>query len=104
MCEQAPSGFYNKLVEKYRDTANEDITNLRNGIVEKDGRQVGACAHRLKSSSANWGGRRMAKACERLEFAGKDNALEGADELLADIENELNVLLEILSNESSRAA
>ena len=104
MCEQAPSGFYNKLVEKYRDTANEDITNLRNGIVENDGRQVGACAHRLKSSSANWGGRRMAKACERLEFAGKDNALEGADELLADIENELNVLLEILSNESSRAA
>ena len=104
MCDQAPSGFYDKLVDKYKVTANDDIINLRQGIIEKDGYKVGSCAHRLKSSSANWGGRKMAKACERLEFAGKNNVLEGAEDLLNNIENELDVLLKILSNKPSKAA
>ena len=98
MCKQAPSGFYDKLVDKYKVSASDDIKNLRQGIIEKDGRQVGSCAHRLKSSSANWGGRRMAKACERLEFAGKNSALEEAETLLTDVEKEFSVLLKVLNN------
>ena len=84
--------------------AIQDIENLREGIEQADGQHVGSCAHRLKSSSANWGGRRMAKACERLEFAGKENALDGAEKLLIDVEKEFNVLLEILNNKLSKAA
>jgi len=104
MCAQAPSGFYDKLVDKYKISASDDIANLREGIIEKDGAQIGSCAHRLKSSSANWGGRRMAKACERLEFAGKNNALDEAEELLTDVEKELNVLLALLNDKLSKAA
>lgn len=104
MCAGAPDGFYDRLVDKYKISASEDITNLREGIIEKDGTRVGSCAHRLKSSSANWGGRRMAKACERLEFAGKNNALDEAEDLLTDVEKELNVLLALLNDKLSKAA
>ena len=104
MCAQAPCGFYDKLVDSYQVSASEDIENLRAGILENNGEYVGSCAHRLKSSSANWGGRRMAKACELLEFAGKDDALVGAEKLLIDVEKEFSVLLEILKRNISKAA
>ena len=46
----------------------------------------------------------MAKACERLEFAGKNNALDEAEDLLTDVEKELNVLLALLNDKLSKAA
>ena len=104
MCDQAPAGFYDKLVDKYKVSASEDIASLRQGIIEKDGPKTGSCAHRLKSSSANWGGRRMAKACQRLELAGKNNDLENAEQLVNYVEKEFKILLKILNNKLSKAA
>ena len=104
MCEQAPPGFYNRLIDKYDSSANEDITQLREAIETDDAACVGSCAHRLKSSSANWGAKRLASACQNLELAGKAAQLDNASELLEKIEVEFEEVLIKLKSRSSRAA
>lgn len=104
MCEQAPPGFFNSLLDKYIQSSCADIQKLNAGVSSGDGLLVGATAHRLKSSSANWGGQRLAEACQILESAGKNNTLENAGALLQKIEMEHQQLLSALRGQESRAA
>jgi len=104
MCSNASPGFYNNLLQKYRDASIEDINILKSAIESKDGNLIGATSHRLKSSSISWGGRAMADACQLLENAGKDNQLTDADQLLDQIIENQTMLLDVLENRAQKAA
>lgn len=103
MCEQASEGFFDKLVSKYIEGSNEDLTTLQSAIINSDAELVRTSAHRLKSSSANLAGERVAELCQRLESAGRENDLSDAEALLKSLEVEVDELISQLS-EHRRAA
>ena len=104
MASQAPGGFYDRLVSKYTEGSAEDISRITAAIENQDADTVSASAHRLKSSSANWGARQMAAACQELESAARAGRLEQATAYLNTIEAELQRVLLALSHPQSKAA
>jgi len=101
MCEQASDGFYDRLYEKYVVSAKEDLQNIANALEEKDAATVGSSSHRLKSGSANWGGKRMAAYCQELETSAKDDNLTNAAELVKILHDEYEILIDELRSEGN---
>ncbi len=97
MCEQASEGFYDNLVAKYTEGSQEDLHSIKTAIKDGNAELVRTASHRLKSSSANWGGVRVADLCQQLESAGQNNELTDANNLFAKLEIEVNVLISELS-------
>jgi len=104
MCQQANSGFYAALLAKYSNSAAEDVENLKVSIANDDAGIVKASAHRLKSSSANWGGLRVSAVCLLLENAGKSGDLAHAPKLLELLTAEVDLLISELQQRQSDAA
>jgi len=104
MCDQAPDGFYERLVDTYEQGAQEDLNLLASGIRDGDSQLVGARAHRLKSSSASWGASHLAKLCLALESAGKNDSLDNAQALLDQVSDETAQVVALLKSRTSRAA
>ena len=103
ICEQASDGFYDTLVAKYIEGSEDDLQSIKSAILEGDSERVRTSSHRLKSSSANWGGERVADLCQKLESAGRDDDLSNAEALLDSLEFEVEQLIAQL-NSSQRAA
>ncbi len=93
MCAQASEGFYERLYDKYTQSAVSDLADIEVAIKANDSATVSASAHRLKSGTANWGGKRMAAHCQELESNAKADNLTDAAVLLAHIQSEYDVLL-----------
>jgi len=104
MAAQASEGFYDKLVAKYVSGSTEDIENISTALENKDSATVASSAHRLKSSSANWGAKRMAELCQRLESAAKEGVLDEAPQLLDKIKSERELVLNALNGPEAKAA
>jgi len=96
MCEQASPGFYDSLLEKYIGSANQDLQNLKTAIEKQDGYTLRESAHRLKSSSGNWGGTRVAKLCQTLERSCEEGYVDQADALVDTLHIEVDALIETL--------
>jgi len=103
MCEQASEGFYGRLYDKYVSSAKSDLESLELAIAENDAATVSSSAHRLKSGSANWGGKRMAAYCEELETNAKADNLSNANELLANLNEEYRILIAEIFREEKAA-
>ena len=97
MCEQASDGFFDKLVLKYIEGSKEDLTSIQSAINDNGADLIRTSAHRLKSSSANLGGERVADLCQRLESAGQENDLSEAKALFTSLEVEIDELISQLS-------
>ena len=104
MASQASEGFFDRLVQKYTSGSQDDITAITDALQNNQPEVVGASAHRLKSSSANWGASRMATLCQALETSAKSASLDNADELLQDIQQERERILSALLVSRSKAA
>ncbi|MBX2825890.1 MAG: response regulator [Gammaproteobacteria bacterium] len=104
MSLQASPGFYGNLIATYEKGSHEDLQMLTKGIASHQPEIVAAHAHRLKSSSANWGGRRVARLCQLLETAAKANDLDDSTEQLRHLVHEHAVLLNALRSRETRAA
>ena len=81
ICREVNPNFLNELIGMFADQAPGLIEKIRAGATSGDSEQVEAAAHRLKGSSLNLGGARMAEVCDRLEKKGREEKLEGAGEL-----------------------
>ena len=78
MADEAPAGFLAELLAAYRASAAEDLEGVRAGLASGDAASVASRAHRLKSSSANWGARRLAACCQTVENTARAGDLEAA--------------------------
>ncbi len=103
MCAQANAGFYEKLVDKYTSSSAEDLAAIEQAITHDDAETVRTSAHRLKSSSGNWGGVRVADLCQQLETAGHDGDLSNASTLFLALQKETAALLDALSTQQKAA-
>jgi len=104
MASQASGDFYDRLVEKYTEGSKEDIQNMSEGIEKHDTEMVSASAHRLKSSSANWGATQVVAACLELELKAKAGNLDNASKILDTIRFECERVLAALVDPQSKAA
>ncbi len=77
------------FVEDFRQKRGQLYEALQNN----DAIQVRKLAHALKGSSANISAHQLAAVLLELERMGKNNALAGADKLLADMDTKFEALL-----------
>lgn len=81
------------FVEDFRQKSRQ----LHEAAQNSDATQVRKLAHALKGSLANISAHQLAAVLLELERMGKNNALAGADKLLADMEKKFEALLAHIS-------
>jgi HPt (histidine-containing phosphotransfer) domain-containing protein len=76
------------LIDSFFKDAVKLQTTARHAVDQSKSEELRRAAHTLKSNSANFGARALAVLCQELENRGKAGMLEGAQQLLAQIEAE----------------
>jgi len=77
-----------ELVERFQSHAAEQVVAIRRAIDVGDAEGLAQAAHGLKGSSGTIGARPLAAICAELEVLGRQQALAGAAELAARLEDE----------------
>jgi len=76
------------ILRIFIESAGESVTRVENAILARDGGQLAAVAHALKSSSANVGAKTLSEFYRRLEQLGREGRLAEAGELLIQVRPE----------------
>jgi PAS domain S-box-containing protein len=74
------------VIDIFKEEAPAQIANLRQAIEAKDHKLLNFSAHKLKSSSLNFGAARFSELCGQLEDMAEQGELDGAMERLVEIE------------------
>ena len=96
--EGAPSLVHN-VVKLYVSNSAKLVETMKQALSAADAPQLQRAAHTLKSSSAILGASRLAEYCKRLETSARNAALDGADELLSQIDREHRTVCSILDQQ-----
>lgn len=94
----APS-ILNKVIQIYLDNSPDLVTSIHSAIADNDATTLNESAHSLKSSSANLGAMQLAALSRELETLGDDNDLASAQELLAQLDSEFDIVCSALTRE-----
>jgi PAS domain S-box-containing protein len=82
------AGFLAEMIESFLKDAPYLLTTMRQALKHGDAAELRMAAHTLKSDSADFGAISLSGFCKELEMMGKAGTLEGAAELLAQVEAE----------------
>ncbi len=96
------SGMLARVVEMYRNSAPQLLSDIRKGVEEGDADRTRRAAHTMKSSSANLGAVVVVALCKRLEDEARVGKLADADTLVDQIEEELGQITDVLASEVER--
>jgi CheY-like chemotaxis protein/HPt (histidine-containing phosphotransfer) domain-containing protein len=80
--------FFAELIESFLTDMPHLLTIMRQNLDQGDAGGVHTTAHTLKSESADFGAMTLSGLCKELEMMGKAGTLEGAAELVAQVEAE----------------
>jgi PAS domain S-box-containing protein len=75
-----------RVLTQYVETSPEIVERIRRAVSSKDGAELRAAAHRLKSSSAQLGASALAADCRELEMMAVSQELGRAQEILRRLE------------------
>ena len=93
---QQGKSLANRVIGIYESNSAELIESIANALEERNGNKVRSAAHALKSSSGNVGAEHLVTMCRAIEFAAKENDLDGMLERLDAVRQEhRKVLLEL---------
>jgi len=95
--------FLIELLEDYMDNSEENLKAIRYAIQAKDTVTVVRTAHTLKGASSNIGAVNMTELSDQLEHLGRGKTLEGAVELIDQLEVEFVEVKCELEKETARA-
>jgi len=104
MTDGARAGLFDDLFATFRRTAVEDLDGVRGALAAGDAAALASFAHRLSSSSANWGARRFAARCAAVENAARIDDLTAAALPATALAGDLADLLEEIERPSAEAA
>jgi PAS domain S-box-containing protein len=76
------------LVEKYIEDTAGRVAAVAEAAAGGDPVRLECHAHALKGSSSNLGAIRLTRLCEKLQVLGRSNTVEGAAELIEELEKE----------------
>jgi signal transduction histidine kinase/CheY-like chemotaxis protein len=79
------------LIDTFLEESAQQQQDARRAMAEGRADDLRRAAHTLKSNAANFGAIALAAACQELENAGKNKALEAAPELAARVQKELEL-------------
>jgi two-component system, sensor histidine kinase and response regulator len=88
-----------KIIEIFINNTPSQLIKMGQAIKDKEVTEVRNLAHSLKSSSANLGANSLSELLKDMEEKGRQNNLQGADELFTRIKSEFNLLLPLLRME-----
>ncbi len=88
-----------ELLQSFLKTAESDLKEAKLALESKDSTNLAYKAHRLKGSAATVAIRLMPDLAGQLQNQAHDNQLEGAAELLAEIENIIQEVKAYMENE-----
>jgi HPt (histidine-containing phosphotransfer) domain-containing protein len=80
--------FLAELVDAYFSDSEELLGAMRSGLASGAAPEVRRAVHSLKSNSASFGARHLARLCQELEDRAKQGDLEDAADRVAAIEAE----------------
>ncbi len=95
---------FSRLITVYLKSSTATMAELRIAVAQSNATAIFLAAHGLKSSSAMFGGRRLADALKQLEAAGQSGRLEPAEGLLASAEMEHDLVSRALQDYLREAA
>lgn len=104
MASQAKADFLPRLIDSYIEGLVSDLEGIAGAIETKDLGAIGSFAHRLKSSSANFGALKLAATCQALESAARAGDLAPACDLLHDMRMEADEVEQVLRSPLAKAA
>ncbi|MGB5305088.1 MAG: response regulator [Gammaproteobacteria bacterium] len=87
-----------KVVGLYLDKSPAILASLREAIGNNESSGVQSAAHSLKSSSANLGALELSELFKTMENMGRNHAIEGAAEILAEIEAKFELVVQELQS------
>ena len=77
--------FFVELTDLFFERAPTLLGDMKNALDAGDAHKFERSSHALKGTSGNLGAMRMMKICEELERMGRENDLDGAPELYAEL-------------------
>jgi CheY-like chemotaxis protein len=77
-----------ELIDSFLEEAPPLVGTLRQALEQGDAAELRRAAHTIKSSSNDFGATTLAELCQELETMGKAGTLDGAAELVAQVEHE----------------
>jgi signal transduction histidine kinase/DNA-binding response OmpR family regulator len=96
--------FVSSLLDAFVENATQDLERLRRAVDAEDAESARQAAHRMKSSSANIGARRLSARCADIEKAARNGNVDVLVELLATLEAEYHKALGAFESKQLRVA
>ena len=93
------AGMLTKLIDLFLENTPTVLSEARSALSQASASQLERVAHMLKGSCANFGATSMQDACARLEELCRQGSLDGADEILAEVEKEFHYVSLALERE-----
>jgi len=84
--------FIQELMDLYLEDAAERIQELRAALRAGAAAELMRAAHKLKGSSANVGANGVSQCAKTLEEKGRSGDLDGANDLVAQAETDLEAI------------
>ncbi len=95
----AGGGILAKLIDLFIENTPQVLAEARVALTHHSSPQLARAAHTLKGSCANFGAVRMREACARIEALANRGSLDGAGELIDQVEQEFNYVRLALQRE-----
>jgi CheY-like chemotaxis protein len=92
-------GILAQLISVFLENTPAVLVELRQAVIEGSSPQVARLAHTLKGSCSNFGAHRMRDLCFELEKLGGTGHLNGAAELVNEVERQFGLVRIILEKE-----
>ncbi len=90
---------FNEMVEVYVEDMGILLRSLEKSVIENNASTLTHYAHTIKGSSANFGAERLAHIAKKLEDMGRNNKIEGAEELVQILFTEADLVINELKKE-----
>jgi CheY-like chemotaxis protein/HPt (histidine-containing phosphotransfer) domain-containing protein len=96
---EGEEGILGRLIEVFLENTPRVLEEARGALASHLSPQLQRAAHTLSGSCSNFGAVRMRERCEQLEKLARLGELEGAEELIAEIEREFELVRVALEHE-----
>jgi CheY-like chemotaxis protein/HPt (histidine-containing phosphotransfer) domain-containing protein len=84
--------LFGEIANLFFESAAENMSKIREGIVNSDASAVETAAHSIKGSVSNFGAKRAFEAAYRLECMGRQGELKDAENAESELEKEIEAL------------
>lgn len=95
--------FLKELIEMFINDAPEHMSEIEEAVNCRNSKALEKAAHKLKGAAANFGKNATTDTAFKLETMGKENNLDGVEEvygiLVKDVESLVNALKEFVKSE-----